>query len=71
MVCENGKNLKLKAAIVASGLTQYQVADLIGMSERCLSHLINGRKIATPEIQAQFANLLDIDIQEVFPPAQS
>lgn len=46
---------KLKAAIVAAGITQKEVARAVGLSESALSNILAGRR--TPSIQTAEAIL--------------
>ena len=48
------KRLRLKIALLRSGLTARQIAPTLGVSEWTLSRIINGRQQADPELLRQF-----------------
>ena len=61
-------NLALKAAIVARGLTQLQVAENVGVSEQCVSRCITGRMEAPDALKEDIASLLEEDKDVLFKP---
>lgn len=51
-------NIKLKAAIAASGLKQNYIARMIGVSEKTLSNAVNGHTALSPEALRKLARVL-------------
>ena len=63
-------NVRLKAAILAAGLKQYELAHLVGTETR-LSRIIQGRLTATPDEQLKLAKVLRRPVQELFDTEES
>lgn len=61
-------NLALKLAIAASGRKQQRIADLARVDRTKLSHLIAGRRRATPEERQRLASVLGVPVGDLFPP---
>ena len=59
-------NPALKLAIFTKRLKQIDVAEKAGMSEPTLSKIINGRRSATPEEQANIAKALRMPVDSLF-----
>jgi transcriptional regulator with XRE-family HTH domain len=63
--------INLKAAILRSRLSQYQVAEKCGITETRFSRIIVGRIGATTEERKKIAELLDSDEKKLFAEASS
>jgi transcriptional regulator with XRE-family HTH domain len=59
-------NLKLKAAIVESGMTMTQVAEMIGTPKSNLSNKIHGYVRFNEEEMEKLANVLNKKVTEIF-----
>ncbi len=60
------KNLKLKIAILESGLSQITVAKRSGIHESRLSHLVNGHRVPNEAERATLARILKRKPSELF-----
>jgi len=60
-------NVPLKTAIVFSRRSQQRIAALAGMNPTHLSHVVAGRRAATPEQQVALAAVLGRMIADLFP----
>lgn len=58
----------LKVAIVASGLTNQEVADLIGRHSDEVSKWANDKRTVTRSTKIALANALNSTVEELFPP---
>ena len=59
-------NLRLKAARVLRGLTQLQLADLVGRKEIEISRLETGRTQPEPDLKRRIAEILQKPAFEIF-----
>lgn len=59
-------NRALKVAIVASGRTQREVAQRVGMDQWRLSRIIAGDVTPRPQEQRRIARILRCEIAEIF-----
>ena len=59
-------NAKLKAGLTQSGMRQYEVARLAGLTENDLSRIVQGRRDATPEERMRIATALGRAEGELF-----
>lgn len=60
-------NLALKTAILASGKKQGRVARDARLDETALSHIVRGRREATPVEQERLSRVLGRPVPELFP----
>lgn len=60
------KNLKLKAEIVKTGMTQYRVSQIAGIHETRLSQIINGRAKPTDLEKQAISQILNKEPEELF-----
>ena len=58
----------LKVAIVAAGLTNQEVADLIGRHSDEVSKWANDKRPVTRSTKIALANALNTTVEELFPP---
>ncbi len=56
---------KLKRLIKQSGLSQGEVAELLGITETYLSMLVNGKRKPSGPLAAEIASLLGTTIEEL------
>jgi transcriptional regulator with XRE-family HTH domain len=59
-------NVALKAAIFESRKKQKRIAKLAGIAETQLSHVVRGRRVATPKERARLAAVLGKSEAELF-----
>jgi transcriptional regulator with XRE-family HTH domain len=64
-------NVPLKTAIFQTGKLQRRIATLARMNEYQLSHIVRGRREATPEQRARLAQVLGRPEHELFPCTES
>lgn len=62
-------NVALKMAIFQSQKKQKTIARKTRISEAQLSHIIRGRRVATPDEQDRIAEALERPVHELFPVA--
>lgn len=48
------------------GITQYQLAEMVGIDPKHMSHIETGRSFPKADLIEKFANALDIDYTELF-----
>lgn len=60
-------NLKLQ--LWRTGIRQNRLARLLGVDETILSKIINGYRVANPELRQRIAVVLDSDAEWLFEPA--
>lgn len=60
------KNVKLKAALFQADMTQKDLATEVGIQENILSWVVNGRFILTEDEQEKIAEVLNMDVYELF-----
>ena len=60
-------NTRLKVAIVSSGRKQKRIAHLAHIDETQLSHIVRGRRLATPAQQQRLARVLGSAVERLFP----
>jgi transcriptional regulator with XRE-family HTH domain len=63
------KNIALKIAILHSGLSQIEVATLIGVDEAIISKFVNGHRTPTEEQLKALARVLKRKPEQLFPEA--
>lgn len=60
------KPTPLKLAIVASGRTQREIAEMVGIDEDSLSKIANGHRTPSLPRAIKLANLLDTSVTDLF-----
>lgn len=58
--------LRIKELRNKKGITQYQLAELVGIDPKHMSHIETGRSFPKTDLIEKFANALDIEYQEFF-----
>ena len=61
-------NTKLKLACMDCGLTQYQVAHMLGISETRMSRIVQGRIVPTEHEESELARVLGRARRALFTP---
>ena len=59
-------NVKLKVAILESGKHQFKIANEAGISETCMSRVVNGRRRLSSEEASRLASVPVSDLYETF-----
>jgi transcriptional regulator with XRE-family HTH domain len=57
---------KLKLKILESGRDGRQLSNLLGIHPSQLSHIVRGRRVASPELRRRIARLLRAPQRELF-----
>ena len=57
----------LKIACIEAGLTQRQVAELVGIDEWKLSRIVNGKQVADDDTKAAIASARGRPVEDLFP----
>ncbi|WBV60266.1 helix-turn-helix transcriptional regulator [Chryseobacterium camelliae] len=63
--------LRVKEILNEKGWRNKDLADKIGTSENSVSAIVTGKKFPKPETLVKIADVLDIDIRELFNPSKS
>lgn len=63
-------NVRLKAKMLEKGLSGFQLARGLGMSDSQFSRMVRGWIDPPKEIKAKLAELLDSQVSEIFPDSQ-
>lgn len=58
--------LRIKEFRNKKGITQYQLAELVGIDPKHMSHIETGRSFPKADLIEKFADTLDIDYTELF-----
>lgn len=58
--------LRIKELRNKKGITQYQLAELVGIDPKHMSHIETGRSFPKADLIEKFANALNIEYQEFF-----
>lgn len=58
--------LRIKELRNKKGITQYQLAELVGIDPKHMSHIETGRSFPKADLIEKFADTLDIDYTELF-----
>lgn len=65
----------LKKLVVETGITQREIADLLGIHETSFSSIVNGRLIPSEDRKREIADALcreldrNVDVDDLWPPA--
>ncbi|OGW78836.1 MAG: hypothetical protein A3I73_00855 [Omnitrophica bacterium RIFCSPLOWO2_02_FULL_45_16] len=57
----------LKLGIVKTGIRNWRLAQLIGISEQELSNYATGRRRCPADLRHKIAKVLDVSVDELFP----
>lgn len=60
------KILRLKEVLKEKGLTGKELAEKVNVTEATISNLVKGDSIPRKELLVQIAEVLDVDIKELF-----
>lgn len=60
-------NWKLKSAIMAAGVTQRKLSEIVDVSEQKMTAFTTGRAMPSPALQFKIATLLCRPVVELFP----
>ncbi len=58
--------LRIKEVRNKKGITQYQLAELVGIDPKHMSHIETGRSFPKADLIEKFAKALDIEYSELF-----
>lgn len=58
--------LKLKEVLKEKGVTSIELANKTGITSQSVSNIINGRSFPRPELLLKIAEVLDVDIKDLF-----
>ena len=58
--------LRLKELRNKKGITQYQLAEIVGIDPKHMSHIETGRSFPKADLIEKFANALEIDYTKLF-----
>ena len=58
--------LRLKELRTKKGITQYQLAEMVGIDPKHMSHIETGRSFPKADLIEKFANALEIDYTKLF-----
>ncbi|MFL9845135.1 helix-turn-helix domain-containing protein [Flavobacterium rhizosphaerae] len=58
--------LRLKEILKEKGITGKELADKVGISETGMSNIVKGQSLPRQDILLQIAEILDVDIRELF-----
>ena len=61
-----GKNLKMKAARAALGLTQQDLAEAVGVTRQTIIAIENDKYNPTLELAMKIARLLNKNVEDIF-----
>lgn len=62
--------LRLKDILSEKKITGKELAERINVSEMSISNIVNGNSFPKPENLLKIANVLDVDIRELFEPTK-
>lgn len=62
--------LRLKELLKEKGVTGKELADEVGMSVTGMSNVVKGQSLPRQEVLLQIAEVLDVDIRELFTPTK-
>ena len=61
------RNLPLKVAIYASKMSQYEIGEMCGFSEKTMSYIVTGRRPTSTEEERKIAKALGLERSHIFP----
>ena len=62
--------LRLKAVLLEKGVTGKELAEKVGVSPVAISNIASGNSFPKPELLKKIAEVLDVDIRELFVPTK-
>ena len=60
------KLLRIKELIKLKGITSKELANRVEVTPASISNIINGNSFPKPELLISIANVLDVDVKELF-----
>ncbi len=63
-------NIRLKTKILEQGLSQFQVARDVGLTDSNLSKIIHGWVDPTVEVKTRLASVLGCNLEDIFPESE-
>lgn len=63
--------LRLKEVLKKKGLSGKELASMVGVSENSVSFIVQGKTFPKPETLSKIAEVLDVDIRELFIPTKT
>lgn len=63
--------LRLKEVMKEKGITGKELSEMVGITPASVSNIANGNHFPKPELLKQIAEVLDVDIRELFIPTKN